>query len=86
MTSQSLACHAWAENAAFCAEWRYWLAKAYAMQLDDNSPETVEAVGRWDRSIDCWGTLLDLMAKHDPSAMDRAVRWGLEHRFSSICN
>jgi hypothetical protein len=79
--TESLVSHAWAENAAFCAEWRYWQAKAYAQQLDDNSTELVDAIGRWDRSIDCWGVLLELMAKHDPTAMERACSWGLEHRW-----
>jgi len=84
MTNKSLACHAWAENAAYCAEWRYWLARAYVRQLEDNSPETVDAVARWDRCIDSWEVLLDLMVDHDPTAMQRAVRWGLEHRFAYI--
>ena len=78
MNTETLACHAWAENAAYCAEWRYWQAKAEAQAMDPHDAGLVDAIGRWDRSIDCWGALLELMASHDPTAMERAVRWGLE--------
>ena len=82
MNTETLACHAWAENAAYCAEWRYWQRKAEALALDDSSTKLQDALGLWDRSIDSWGTLLELMVKHDPSSHQRAVRWGLENNWA----
>ena len=75
--------HSWAEGAAYCAEWRYWQAKARALALPDNDPNTVDVVAFWDRSIDAWGTLLDMAFAHDPGAQARAVQWGLENHWAS---
>lgn len=78
---ESLTSHAWAQNAAFCAEWRYWQAKAAAKAADPTDPGLSVLIDRWDGAHETWGSLLELMVKHDPSSIDEAVKWGMQGLF-----
>lgn len=78
--------HSWSENAAYCAEWRYWQAKARALQWPSESPGEPDAIAFWDRSVDCWGALLDLAFAWDASAQERAIKWGLENHWVYVAD